>query len=380
MRVDGAWRIRAGVQAAMTALEAGGHTALFVGGCVRNAVIGAPVDDIDLATDALPEQVIALVEAAGFRVVPTGIDHGTVTVVAEGTPLEVTTFRSDIETDGRRAIVRFADTPDADARRRDFTMNALYATRHGEVIDPLGGLPDLRARHVRFIGDARARIVEDYLRILRYFRFHAWYGDAQAGVDAEALAACAALADGLDGLSRERIWAEMRKLLSAPDPAPSIAAMGQSGVLMRVVPGAAWETLAPLVHLEGAIGAAPAPLRRLASLGGETGDLRLSRAEAKALETLRNGLAADAGAAELAWRHGADAARSIELLRAAAFSAPLAADLDAKIARGVAATFPVSGADLKPALDGPAIGRRLKALEDRWIASDFRLTKDDLLQ
>jgi poly(A) polymerase len=195
-------------QALCAAVLAGGYRIFFVGGCVRNAVLGEPVGDLDLATDALPEQVIRLAEAAGFKAIPTGIDHGTVTVLADGVPHEITTFRHDVQTDGRHAVVAYSTDLAQDAARRDFTMNALYADPAGEVIDPLGGLPDLLARRLRFVGDPVQRIGEDYLRILRFFRFSATYGDPALGMDVDALAACAELADGIDGLSRERIGAE----------------------------------------------------------------------------------------------------------------------------------------------------------------------------
>ena len=176
---------------------------------------------------------------------PTGLAHGTVTVVAGGRPFEVTTFRRDVETFGRRAVVAFSTDLRDDAARRDFTMNALYVRPDGTVVDPLGGLPDLRAGRVRFVGDGAARIAEDYLRILRFFRFHAWYGDPAAGLDPDGLAACAALQDGLARLSRERVGAEVTKLLAAPDPAPAVGPMAAAGILARVLPGADAAALAP---------------------------------------------------------------------------------------------------------------------------------------
>ena len=221
MRIEADWITRPETQAVCNALTGAGYRALFVGGCVRNTLLGAPVDDIDIATDALPKAVMDLTGAAGLNAIPTGIDHGTITVVSAGLPHEITTFRRDVETFGRHAVVAFSTDVSDDARRRDFTMNALYADPSGQVIDPLGGLADLQARHVRFIENADQRIREDYLRILRFFRFHAWYGDAARGLDADGLAAVAANTDGLDSLSRERVWAELRKLLAAPDPAPS---------------------------------------------------------------------------------------------------------------------------------------------------------------
>jgi poly(A) polymerase len=204
MKVSGDWLTQAGTQSLCAALEGAGYRALFVGGCVRNALLGEPVADVDIATGATPENVTNIAESAGFKVVPTGFDHGTVTVIASGKPHEVTTFRRDVETDGRRAVVAFSTDITEDAARRDFTMNALYADRHGTVIDPLHGLADLQARHVRFVGDAETRIREDYLRILRFFRFHAAYGDAAEGLDPEGLAACAAFSAGLETISKER--------------------------------------------------------------------------------------------------------------------------------------------------------------------------------
>ena len=380
MKISGAWLNHAGTQALCAALEAAGHRALFVGGCVRNALLGVAVADVDIATDARPETVTSLAQAAGLRVVPTGIDHGTVTVIAGGVAHEVTTFRRDVETDGRRAVVAFAGDVAEDAARRDFTMNALYADARGEVIDPLGGLPDLQARRVRFVGDAHLRIREDYLRILRFFRFHAHYGDPSQGMDAEGLAASAELAEGVEGLSRERIGAEMRKLLAAPDPAPAVAAMAQAGVLARVLPGADMRALAPLVHLEAAL----VPLRwqrRLAVLGGQdvAERLRLSRADAASVEALRDAVGRGWSLAALGYKLGAEAGVDAVLLRTALLETPLPPDWLAEVARGAMNVMPVAAADLMPDLQGAALGARLKEIEARWLASDLRLTRADLL-
>ncbi|MCX8507347.1 MAG: CCA tRNA nucleotidyltransferase, partial [Rhodobacteraceae bacterium] len=253
MRIDGDWIKAPGLQQVLACLSGAGHAAYLVGGCVRNALMGLPVTDLDISTDALPLRVSALAKAAGLKVVPTGIEHGTVTVVAQGAPHEVTTFRRDVQTDGRRAVVAFSTRIEEDAARRDFTMNALYADRTGAVVDPLGGIADLRARRLRFVGRPEDRIREDYLRILRFFRFHALYGDVAEGLDPEGLAACAAHSAGIETLSRERVGHEMRKLLAAADPAPAVAAMQASGVLAHSLPGADPRALAPLVHLEGGL-------------------------------------------------------------------------------------------------------------------------------
>lgn len=380
MKVGGDWIGQAGGQALCRLLTQAGHQALFVGGCVRNALLQAPVADVDIATAARPETVSALARAAGFKVIPTGIDHGTVTVIAEDRPYEITTFRRDVKTDGRRAVVAFADRIEDDAARRDFTMNALYARADGTVIDPLGGLPDLLSRRLRFVGDPEARIREDYLRILRFFRFHAWYGDPDQGLDPEGLAACAALSAGIETLSRERIGAEMRKLLAAPDPGPAVAAMAAAGILARILPGADASALPVLVHLEA--GLAPDPVRRLAVLGGEGADerLRLSNAAARDLAALRASLGSDDSPAALGWRLGAARGGDAVLARATLLATPPVPGWQDEVSRGAAAQFPVAAADLMPALQGPALGARLKALEAIWLQTGLRLGKDALLR
>ena len=381
MKVSGAWIEVRATQAVCAMLTDAGFQALFVGGCVRNALLGAPVGDIDIATDARPEVVMELATAAGLKPVPTGIEHGTITVVSGHVGHEVTTFREDVQTFGRHAVVAYAKDICTDARRRDFTMNALYARPDGSVVDPLGGLEDLRARRVRFIEDADQRIREDYLRILRFFRFHAWYGDPEGGLDAEGLAACASNIDGLARLSRERVGAEMRKLLGAPDPAPSVAVMQVAGVLHAVLPGSDARTLPLLVHLESETNMAPDAVLRLAALGSEgvAERLRLSRAEARRLALLRAAAAGTAQAGELGYRHGAQEGRAILVLRAALLEAPWHARDAEDLALGAKARCPVTAADLMPDHTGPALGARLQALEQAWIESGFTLTRDDLL-
>ena len=379
MKISGDWISQAGTQALCAALTAAGYRALFVGGCVRNALMARAVADIDIATDALPEIVTNIAETAGFRVVPTGIEHGTVTVIAQGVAHEVTTFRRDIATDGRHATVAFATDIAQDAARRDFTMNALYAQADGSVIDPLGGLADLQARHLRFVGEASARIREDYLRILRFFRFYAIYGDPSQGIDAEGLAACAENLEGLADLSRERVGAEMRKLLAAADPAPAIASMAQAGVLAQILPGASPRALAPLVHLEA--GLPPDWQARLAVIGGETltEALRLSKVETVTIMRIRDEIGSTATPAALGWKFGAQVAQAVVLARAAVLEAPLPSGWQSEIARGAGAALPVTAADLMPALQGPDLGKRLREIEARWLASDLYLGKAALL-
>lgn len=356
-----------------------GYDCYFVGGCVRNALLNVPVNDIDLSTNARPDQVMDLARSAGFNPIPTGIDHGTVTVIVSETPFEITTYRRDVKTDGRRAVVAFSDTINDDAIRRDFTMNALYADQHGNIIDPLNGLPDLLARRVRFIEDADRRIKEDYLRILRFFRFQAWYGDDSAGLDVDGLAASAANLEGLETISKERIGSEMKKLLSAPNPAPSISSMATSGVLNAILPGANAKFLPVLIHLEGEI--KPNAIRRLAVLGGIGTDdlLRLSKSEARNLQRLRNDIGSLRPPDELGYRLGVELARDVILLRSALLEASLDSNVMTQIQIGNSAIFPVTAADLMPAYQDYELGKKLSSLETKWIKSHFSLTKNQLL-
>lgn len=380
-RITDSWLRDPNAQAVCQMLTNAGHQAHFVGGCVRNALMGVPVTDLDIATSARPDVVMTLAKDAGFNPVPTGIEHGTVTVVVEGEPFEITTWRRDVETDGRRAVIVFADKLEDDAHRRDFTMNALYAAPDGQIVDPLGGLPDLEARRVRFIDNAEDRIREDYLRILRFFRFHAWYGDEDAGLDREALAAIANLSDGIATLSRERVGAEMLKLLAAPDPAPALAAMDHAGALRHVMPGLSVKTLPVLVHLEEQLSVAPNPLRRLACLGGEDhgAALRLSKANERALNRLLEYRGQATAPTALGYRLGVEAAMDVSLINAALLEMPLDPQTKADATRGAAASFPVRAEDLMPRFEGAALGAELRRLEDIWIASDFSLDRDALL-
>lgn len=379
MKLAAPWLDDPATATVMDLLTRGGHGAWFVGGCVRNALLGLDVTDIDIATDLRPDDVMALAQDAGVKVVPTGIDHGTVTLIADHRPFEVTTLRRDVATDGRRATIAFTDLVEDDAARRDFTMNALYAKADGTVLDPTGeGLPDLAARRLRFIGNPHDRITEDYLRILRFFRFHAWYADPNAGIDAEGLAACAALADGLGQLSRERVGAEIKKLLSAPNPAAAVAAMAQTGILARTLPGAMARMLPILISLEDA---RPDPIRRLAALGPVevAAGLRLSKADIARLTILRDGMSSTTSPDALAYLHGADIAWDIAVLRASQFETQVDPTVRALIARGASAVFPIKPVDLMPRLSGAALGQALRTLEARWIASSFTLSRAELL-
>ena len=375
------WLAATATQAVMTALEAAGGEgcARFVGGCVRNSLLDQPVDDIDIATRLTPDQTIRALEAAGLKAVPTGVEHGTVTGVSERRPYEITTLRRDVETDGRRAVVAFTQDWAEDAARRDFRLNALYADRAGTVYDPTGGgLEDVAAGRIVFVGEAETRIREDYLRILRFFRFYAWYG--RGAPDAVGLAACAALKDGMARLSAERVSKELLKLLAAPDPRPAVAAMAETGVLTQVLP-----EVQPLNLFEGICGVSDDPVMRLSALAPAdaeavariAGSLRLSNVVRDRLAaavaggaTVSTGMT-DVQARAALYRLGRRAFQD-RLARAEATQGR-SARLRDMAQTWTAPALPVGGRDLarlglKP---GPETGRVLTAFEDGWIADDF---------
>ncbi|SCM78018.1 putative poly(A) polymerase [uncultured Pleomorphomonas sp.] len=364
----------------IAAIEQDGDRARVVGGAVRNTLMGVPVDDVDIATTAPPDVVAARAAAAKLKAVPTGIAHGTVTVVSSGRPFEVTTLRADLETDGRHAVVAFTRDWAGDARRRDFTMNAIYADADGTLHDPVGGIADALAGHVRFIGDAVARIEEDYLRILRFFRFHARYG--RSALDAVGLAAAVALQEGLDRLSRERIGAEMRKLVTAAGAVPALAVMDEAGIVARILPGGG-----AVKRLSGAIGLAARHARtfgleaRLAALAvdrarlGEA--LRLSGRESKLIEAIvhwAGEIAArmDEATVRLAVvRGGNDVAFAALLLAAADKGEEPAADLVRLACEFRPPRSPITAARLMSEgyVPGPALGAELRRREAAWIAA-----------
>lgn len=382
------WLRRPQTRAVFAALTADGAQARAVGGVVRNALLGVPVNDVDIATTAVPADVVKLAQNAGLHPVPTGFEHGTVTVVADKIPFEVTTLRRDIETFGRHARVKFTTDWREDAMRRDFTMNALYCDAAGTVHDPLGGYADLKARRVRFIGDARERIREDYLRILRFFRFLAQYGDASVP-DAEGLAAARAEKSGLAHLSGERIRAELLLLLAAPGAVPALRAMRNAGIIVLLlgVEGNV-EAVERLTAIERHLPQEPDAILRLAALSAGTPvnlreRLKLSGHEGERLAAaLRCSPALDPrrderAAKELIYRHGAAAfadAAIVDWARSQADVCDVARKERATLPeRWTAPPLPVRGADVMargvPA--GPAVGRIIAAFEDWWIASGF---------
>ncbi|MFK7877137.1 MAG: CCA tRNA nucleotidyltransferase [Paracoccaceae bacterium] len=382
MKITAAWLLDQSTQAVFDAYETAGFSLYAVGGCVRNTILNEAVTDIDMTSNAPPDLASAFLLKAGFRVIPTGIDHGTITVLSNGTPYEITTFRKDVETDGRHAVVAFGQDLNEDAKRRDFTINALYADRHGLLTDPVKGLSDISGPNIRFIGDPIARIREDYLRTLRFFRFHAHYAKPSHGFDPETLAAIAATLDGLETLSRERVGAEVLKLLAAHQPTPALMTMQQTGVLMSVLPGTDPRSLGPLVHFERVLGLEPDPILRLSAILDDemAKGLRLSKVQFKQLQRLRKAALGTQNAAELGYRLGHGTALAALALRAALLEAPIASNVQSDVERGANATFPVKAADLGPNITGKHIGDALRNLESAWILSNFKLTKEQLLQ
>jgi poly(A) polymerase len=385
------WMTAPASLAVMQALNRDGGVARFVGGAVRDALLGRTVTDVDLATDLKPEAVTERLVAVGVTVVPTGLKHGTVTAVTAGRHFEITTLRVDVETFGRHAHVAFGADWQADAARRDFTMNALYLDQDGTLYDPTGGRADIEAGRVRFVGDPATRIAEDYLRALRFFRFQAQLGRAAPAQDA--LDACRDAAPKLATLSAERVRVELLKLLGAPDPTPTVRLMHALGILAPILPEATRiELLAGIVPAEAMLGEPADPLRRLTALldtadgQGIAERLRLSNAEALRLIHMLAGDAPPyqnlAAARAAIYRDGLTSYVDRLLLRAAEVDdvAAFAPALEAARAFRVP-KLPIAGRDLI-ALGlpkGPAVGKLLRAAEEHWIAGDFKAGRDELL-
>jgi poly(A) polymerase len=386
---NAAWFKRGDLASLLAQLNRDGEEARVVGGAVRNELLHIEVVEVDIATTAVPDEVARRAARAGWKAVPTGIEHGTVTVVIDGRPFEVTTLRQDVETYGRKAKVVFGRDWKADAERRDFTINALSARADGTVHDYVGALADIDARRVRFIGEPQKRIAEDYLRILRFFRFHAWYGEGAP--DAAGLHACIVARAGLELLSRERVRTELLKLLLAPHAAPTLAVMAETGLLGAVLGGvpllASFENTA---KLEGATGAEPDAVRRLGALGVVVKEdaerlvqrLRLSNAEAERLAALdfwwRVSPASGTQAAHaLLYQLGPQSFLDRVLLawsRSDAGAADKAwQDLASLPQHWRPPVFPLKAADFmsRGIAPGPALGTALRAAEQAWIAADF---------
>jgi tRNA nucleotidyltransferase/poly(A) polymerase len=396
-RLDAKWLREGALPRLLEVLDHGGEEARAVGGAVRNALLGMPVHEIDIATTAQPQEVVKRVTAAGFRPVPTGIEHGTVTVVIDGAPFEVTTLRTDIETYGRHARVAFGRDWKVDAERRDFTINAFSASRDGMVHDYVDGFPDLEARRIRFIGDARKRIEEDYLRVLRFFRFHAAYG--RGALDAEGLHACIEARGGLEQLSRERVRMEIVKLLAAPGASAVLQAMTDAGILGPLIAGVPNGVhFTAMAAAETALALPADAMRRLAALAVLVAEdaerlsqrLRLSNAEYARLAAMAEGWRKMSPALSelqqraLLYRLGAEIFTDQALLGFARSGAkPEDPDwhrLATLPQRWQPPTFPIKAADLmtRGVEKGPRLGAALNAAETAWIAAGFPADPKDI--
>ncbi|NVD45686.1 CCA tRNA nucleotidyltransferase [Qipengyuania atrilutea] len=369
-----AWTQRADLAQLVAAL--GNENMRWVGGAVRDTLVGRPVKDVDAATPLVPETVVARCKEAGIRTVPTGIDHGTVTAILPDGPVEITTLRRDVSTDGRRATIAFSDDWREDAARRDFTINALYVDPESlEIFDYFGGLADLEANRVRFIGDARQRIAEDHLRILRYFRFRARFGGWDEE-DEDTESACRKMGETLKGLSRERVAMELLQILALPDPSATVRKMHELGVLPVILPEARKSELSRLdllLEAEDAENAEAAPLRRLAALipplpaiaASVASRLRLSKAQRQHLVTLAERSPADIEQPRaLAFREGMEAARDRLMLQNASAAALEGWDIP---------EFPLKGRDIIASgiAPGPDVARILREIQDAWVAAGF---------
>lgn len=368
------WRRRRGMAKLLDTLGANEGETRYVGGAVRDDLVGLPVNDVDFATRLRPDEVVERLQAAGLKAVPTGFEHGTVTAVSDGHPYEITTLRRDVETFGRHATVAFTDDWKEDAARRDFTINALMADPvSGEIFDYFGGLADLEKHHVRFIGDPFERIAEDHLRILRFFRFHARFGRGEP--EAAALDACTARANDLMALSRERIADELLKLLAVENPVETVKIILARAILKPVIPEIAddsWQVLHQLIRTEDEAGIAADPLRRLSALLPR--DPQLASAVASRLKLSnrarkRIGCAADTNASDpmaIAYRSGVECAVDRLLLAGRASEAT-------EIADWTPPKLPIGGGALvkRGLIEGPVVSRTLRAIEERWIALGF---------
>ena len=380
------WRKDLALTKVVSALESDGRQVYLVGGCVRNVILGKKIRDIDLATELLPDEVIRKAETNGFGVVLTGRSHGTVTILYSGRKFEVTTFRQDTKTDGRKAEVAFTSNIQLDARRRDFTMNSIYMKLNGEIIDPLDALSDLLSKKVRFIGDPLERIKEDRLRILRYFRFRAEFSLSSDLVDVEVRKAIFQQRSRIKFLSKERIWVEVSRILLAPKPQETFESLVEMKLLEEVFPKIDIEALKKVVQLEEFYSIEPSLLNRLFSLNKTLGGnwsnyVSIKAAERKILEKIRDSVENHSDLMLVAYKYGKSVAESW-LMNSDSKLILIEKKLAKKtIGTAANASFPLRGKDLLNKFKrGPDIGKKLTQLESVWLKSNFKLTKRDLLK
>lgn len=358
-----------------------GYQVLFVGGCVRNTILKMPVTDIDLATDAQPEEIIKIAKENNIRFVPTGLAHGTITLIIDNKNYQITTFRTDFDHDGRYAKVEFTESLLLDASRRDLTINALYCNHVGEVIDPLNGLDDIKKQKIKFIGNPNERIKEDNLRILRFFRFQAIYGNKNLEIDSIALEACHNHKSKLAALSKERITSELRKILSAPNPLEVIIKMNETGVLNELFQNVSIDSLEAYLKTEEKFKININWLGRLLSLQvtQEEESLKLTRCEFKFLKQTKSAIENQIHVLEFSYYNGVENGKIYSILQNFRHNIILSKNLLNQINSLATKKFPITAKDLMPEIRGKKLGEALRSLEDRWIKSNFTLSKKELL-
>ena len=358
-----------------------GYQVLFVGGCVRNTILKMPVTDIDLATDAQPEEIIKIAKENNIRFVPTGLAHGTITLIIDNKNYQITTFRTDFDHDGRYAKVEFTESLLLDASRRDLTINALYCNHVGEVIDPLNGLDDIKKQKIKFIGNPNERIKEDNLRILRFFRFQAIYGNKNLEIDSIALEACHNHKSKLAALSKERITSELRKILSAPNPLEVIIKMNETGVLNELFQNVSIDSLEAYLKTEEKFKININWLGRLLSLQvtQEEESLKLTRCEFKFLKQTKSAIENQIHVLEFSYYNGVENGKIYSTLQNFKHNIILSKNLLNQNNSLATKKFPITAKDLMPEISGKKLGKALRSLEDRWIKSNFTLSKRELL-
>tara|TARA_Y100000739_G_C20607740_1_gene466666 strand:+ start:1560 stop:2720 length:1161 start_codon:yes stop_codon:yes gene_type:complete len=354
----------------------------FVGGCVRDFLLNLPIKDIDISTTALPNEIISIARENNIKAIKTGIEHGTITLVYKTIQYQITTFRTDIKTDGRKAVVNFSKDIIADASRRDLTINALYADIEGNIIDPLNIIADLNSRKIKFINNPQERIVEDNLRILRFFRFYAWFGKTNNSLDNASLRACVRFKEKLLNLSGERIGTEMKKLLTAPKPIKSLEIMLAEGILEIIMPKADVHLLKSLIKFEREADVSIHWTTRASVMTDSKlkTKWKLSNSDHKLLSTLQKFKYYNISISKIAYLYGQELAIKYAVIKSVISNESLPKNLDTLVNLGVSAVFPITSQDLIPDYQGKDLGKKLHSLKNIWIDSKFTLNKEDLLR
>ena len=358
-----------------------GFDVYFVGGCVRDFLLNIPVKDIDISTTALPNEIINIAKENNIKAIKTGIEHGTITLVYKSIQYQITTFRTDIKTDGRRAVVNFSKDIIADASRRDLTINALYADIDGNIIDPLNVISDLNDRRIKFINNPQERILEDNLRILRFFRFYSWFGKTNKSLDNASLSACVHFKEKLLNLSGERIGTEMKKLLTAPRPIKSLEIMLAEGILEIIMPNAEIHLLNSLIKYEREADVSIHWATRAAIMTDSKlkTKWKLSNSDHKLLSTLQKFKYYNSSISKIAYLYGKELTIKYAVIKSVITKKDLPKNLGNLVNLGVNAVFPITSRDLIQDYQGEDLGKKLQSLKHMWIESKFSLTKEDLL-